>query len=1723
MTKQELKAKIDKLENGIKSKATPSNLIAPLKAQKAKLEKELEDMEAAEKKAVKTKKVSKVSEKIKAAKKSVAKKTPAKAPAKEERKKDNIVRDGDRKSLPAGKRISKNGKVYYENRVNRSDKQTSRKPYLAKGGNLKFYDKENSYRLARPSGYIEKDILRKVTFNEDDFVGNFGWKTSEGKLADGYLFKLNEYDKNLVKDIKLKEGEKIYRYFNRTSAIGGMKPLIKISTDKELLYFLAESENDEIVFETKGVQAQWIALIQDKMADGGETEQGVDLFEDYENIPTNVQEVLDKYSDAFEDGDYRKLEKANNELKKIGYTFEYGLDGEAYDLRKIGQRGKMDEDEYAKGGELQTAQLLIIDPSNPLSSQVKKITGDYLNSDEYKDISVGNFNILTHKASKKVFIVYPKRIYESLPKEEKQDDINYLKNVEKIKLDTRSMAHGGYVIFEGRDNYNDKPLYKVISKDEDNDYDGEFHDNREDAEKELNELKNKNMNYAYGGNTDTLYTKLVEEHSKGGYERMGVGFDRFLKMKMESASAKGNMDMYYKLMDVEQMYENDFYAKGGYMADGGMMDEVNTELSTIRRNIMGTTSMVMKIKGMKKPQDFIVYPISADQAGKPITIQSDTRFGFLDLSSGRGLMSQSHPNGAYSYHFTADKKVPFKLSETDLQRIKEHISGTAGSSVGNMGISSDNSGASMMASGGEVPAHFGSGKNIDVFGYQTENFDICGTAVKEFESAMEIMQNGKESEKESLARCAKYVDGLFGTEKLVVETAGADDANFYDAVSDIMSASIYNYRAEMSINLFSFVPQHLKEIAVRMAKAEKGGLYALGGMTAGRWYRDKSGEEFKFIGKIDSGENKGKFLFTDGQKSVYKDLEDFEGGRPKETKLFGFFEDGGSVAEGNYEMLMSNIKAIKHHAEELEGAVNPNTEIEAWVLSKSERAETDLSDITHYLDGLKMDKGGYMADGGKVDSMKKEWSDFVKSNVGYFQINRETDDMIHLNTREHGSIGDEEYGQEDADYARYIIKKVREKYPKTKSKLYSIDEWVELELTYVEDESKKPKRVNKKKYYQDFQKYVIKNLNGQKVNGWDFYYGSSDGIMSFQKDDVQIKATPFWDNKEILPFDVFKNDGDDLIFDVVYEFEPTYNLEKDFKEYKSLVSNFISIGSGRNFEKGGYMADGGKVGKMYFKNGDIVYVFQSASDKNGKLRKGIDSKYVVGNEKEHNLQKWAKVEVIEPISDEMGWERYRGKKIDGDYDLYDRKAKNGEMIAFMQSNSSKYNTEPISMGYSEEQRFMAKGGEVDFDKVKTKYATQDVNLLQKEGGMAITDTKKGVMFGEHKQGVFTFTNRNGDKLFSGNKREAIEFVKDNYEVEGMGYGGYMASGGELRKKSYAIIYFPNDKKVKKSGYQSAYKAFSDYETEGSIKAELYKDNMLVSSYPNKADGGMMAKGGEIGFNNSNLYLNGFGMDSNGNSVVKVSFPNQRAFSIQTNGVLKETNSLYTKKIGDLSEAQIKTIEKEVVDYVKQFGSKEQKQRLKTYSGYMAEGGEFKPYGKTKGKYKIEYTEDGEKQSEVWESKEMVEDRGKRLLKLGHTNIKITELKQMAKGGIYSSDSLYILKVSKDGKEVGEERFRAKNIREAKEMGEDYEEKYKTKFGGDLSFSVKEAMASGGKVKFADKVKSVQESLLKRKKVSPKVQKDYGKTYSKAEAKESAQRIVGSRMAQLKEKMAKKKK
>lgn len=96
--------------------------------------------------------------------------------------------------------------------------------------------------------------------------------------------------------------------------------------------------------------------------------------------------------------------------------------------------------------------------------------------------------------------------------------------------------------------------------------------------------------------------------------------------------------------------------------------------------------------------------------------------------------------------------------------------------------------------------------------------------------------------------------------------------------------------------------------------------------------------------------------------------------------------------------------------------------------------------------------------------------------------------------------------------------------------------------------------------------------------------------------------------------------------------------------------------------------------------------------------------------------------------------------------------------------------------------------------------------------------------------------------------------------------------------------------------------------------------------------GQYSSGGSIPFETSNLHLEGYGHDTNGNHVVKVSFPNQRAFSIQTVGVLPNTNRILRgkNKLSELDAKEIELIEKEVVDYVKNYGSKNQKEHLKIY-------------------------------------------------------------------------------------------------------------------------------------------------------------------------------------------------
>jgi hypothetical protein len=84
------------------------------------------------------------------------------------------------------------------------------------------------------------------------------------------------------------------------------------------------------------------------------------------------------------------------------------------------------------------------------------------------------------------------------------------------------------------------------------------------------------------------------------------------------------------------------------------------------------------------------------------------------------------------------------------------------------------------------------------------------------------------------------------------------------------------------------------------------------------------------------------------------------------------YANGGLINQ-NKEMVLSQIKEIKHHANEVKDAIDKQEDVEAWVVGKMERSATDLSDVTHYLDGKsEYAKGGMMAKGGNIPTIERK-------------------------------------------------------------------------------------------------------------------------------------------------------------------------------------------------------------------------------------------------------------------------------------------------------------------------------------------------------------------------------------------------------------------------------------------------------------------------------------------------------------------------------------------------------------------------------------------------------------------------------------------------------------------------------------------------------------------------------------------------------------------------------
>jgi hypothetical protein len=114
-------------------------------------------------------------------------------------------------------------------------------------------------------------------------------------------------------------------------------------------------------------------------------------------------------------------------------------------------------------------------------------------------------------------------------------------------------------------------------------------------------------------------------------------------------------------------------------------------IANIKRNRLGTASFDGQFKGMRKPQDFIVYPITSNS--DYIKIQSDTRIGTVNLDTGFVQLAGPIASGADFRHIS-NRKYCGTLTGEELLTLKAHIASTSSAKAGSNGvIFTDNSGA----------------------------------------------------------------------------------------------------------------------------------------------------------------------------------------------------------------------------------------------------------------------------------------------------------------------------------------------------------------------------------------------------------------------------------------------------------------------------------------------------------------------------------------------------------------------------------------------------------------------------------------------------------------------------------------------------------------------------------------------------------------------------------------------------------------------------------------------------------------------------------------------------------------------------------------------------------------------------------------------------------------------------------------------------------------------
>jgi hypothetical protein len=124
----------------------------------------------------------------------------------------------------------------------------------------------------------------------------------------------------------------------------------EIATERDLDGFLNNKFMQDVMADEHGIDKDTlISKVKDLKATmfGGDKEEPkskvdlskydtsgeTDYFEEYDELPDNVGKLYDKYFSEEPTFDYKELANIRDEFEKEGWTFEFGLDGDPYELK----------------------------------------------------------------------------------------------------------------------------------------------------------------------------------------------------------------------------------------------------------------------------------------------------------------------------------------------------------------------------------------------------------------------------------------------------------------------------------------------------------------------------------------------------------------------------------------------------------------------------------------------------------------------------------------------------------------------------------------------------------------------------------------------------------------------------------------------------------------------------------------------------------------------------------------------------------------------------------------------------------------------------------------------------------------------------------------------------------------------------------------------------------------------------------------------------------------------------------------------------------------------------------------------------------------------------------------------------------------------------------------------------------------------------------------------